>query len=84
MAAQNSNEIPDGMDFEQAFTRLGEVVQGLEIGGLPLNDATQLYEEGVFLAQICSRLLHRAELKVTDLKKSYADFSTEPPMDSHR
>ena len=81
MSAQEPNEILDGMPFEEAFIRLGEVVQGLETGGLPLDEATRLYEEGMALAQVCGRLLNRAELKVTELKNAYADFLAEPSLE---
>ena len=75
--AQDS--VPKGISFEEAFNRLGEVVQGLESGGLTLEQATQLYEEGMKLAQACNQLLSGAELKVTELKSAYSDFLAAQP-----
>ncbi len=41
--------------FEDAYRQLESVVQKLEAGGLPLEESIALYEEGMRLAQICSR-----------------------------
>lgn len=57
--------------FEEAFTRLEETVQKLEAGGLTLEEATRLYEEGMKLARQCNELLSATELKVSRLKTSY-------------
>ena len=43
------------VDFEEAFRQLEEAVQTLEEGGLTLAEATNLYEEGIRLAQLCSK-----------------------------
>ena len=60
--------------FEDAYRRLGETVQALESGSLSLDAATKLYEEGMHLVQLCSRLLGDAELKVTQLQTSYSGY----------
>jgi exodeoxyribonuclease VII small subunit len=60
--------------FEEAFTRLEETVRALESGGLTLEAATGLYEEGMRLVQLCNRLLSAAELKISQLKTSYPDL----------
>ena len=65
-----------GMSLEEAFNRLGEVVQSLESGGLTLRKATELYEDGINLAQVCNKLLNEAELRVTELKSSYSEYSS--------
>ncbi|MBM3946193.1 MAG: exodeoxyribonuclease VII small subunit [SAR202 cluster bacterium] len=57
--------------FEDAFTRLDETVKKLEAGGLTLEEATRLYEEGMKLARQCNELLSATELKVTRLQTSY-------------
>lgn len=69
--------LPKGMSFEEAFNRLGEVVQSLESGGLTLRKATELYEDGINLAQVCNKLLNEAELRVTELKISYSEYSSD-------
>ena len=65
--------IQEELSFEEAFDRLGETVQALESGGLTLNSATNLYEDGMRLVKLCNRLLSEAELKVTRLKDVYSE-----------
>jgi len=59
-------EIQD-MAFEEAFSELEEVVNRLEVGGLPLEDSLALFERGQALAAHCSELLDEAELKVKQI-----------------
>ena len=72
-------ESQDSPTFEEAYTRLSETVQALESGGLTLEAATNLYEEGMRLVQLCNRFLSTAELKVTQLKDVYADYLPHRP-----
>lgn len=55
--------------FEQALSRLDEIVRHLEKGDLPLSESLELYEEGTGLIGLCSKLLDEAEQKVVKLKK---------------
>lgn len=57
--------------FEAVFTRLEDTVQKLEAGGLTLDEATRLYEEGMRLARQCNELLSATEMKITRLQTSY-------------
>lgn len=66
----------ENLSFEEAFDRLGETVQALESGGLTLESATNLYEEGMRLVTLCNRLLGEAELKVTQLKDVHSERSS--------
>lgn len=56
--------------FEQAFTRLEEVVRQLEGGQLSLDRAIELYEEGMALSQLCDKMLQRAQLRISKLESS--------------
>ena len=67
--------------FEDAFNRLGEAVQALESGGLTLEEATKLYEEGMRLVQLCNRFLTTAELKVTELRHAQSDHLARKPLE---
>ncbi|MEE9285225.1 MAG: exodeoxyribonuclease VII small subunit [Dehalococcoidia bacterium] len=69
------------IDFEQAFERLEHTVQALEGGGLTLAQATNLYEEGMRLAKLCSLRLDTAELKITELQNAFLN-QVEGPMDA--
>jgi exodeoxyribonuclease VII small subunit len=62
--------------FEKLYARLEATVGKLEDGGLSLEDAIALYEEGMTLARQCQERLDEAEQKVTKLKES---FSNVPP-----
>jgi exodeoxyribonuclease VII small subunit len=61
----------ESLSFEQAFQRLQALVASLEQGGLPLDQTTSLYQQGMALVQHCNRLLSQAELKVTELRDSH-------------
>ena len=57
------------MSFEDALTRLDEIVRHLEKGDLPLSDSLSRYEEGTGLIASCSKMLDEAEQKVVKLRK---------------
>ena len=58
--------------FELLYSRLEETVGKLEQGGLPLEQAIALYEEGMAIAKQCQDQLEQAELKITRLRESFA------------
>ncbi len=58
------------MTFEQALTELGETLEKLETGELPLAEAIQLYERGMALAQHCNQQIDAAELRIKKLAPS--------------
>ena len=55
--------------FEDSLERLEKIVQELEGEGLSLEESLALFEEGMKLAQDCSRRLDAAEKKVSLLLK---------------
>ncbi len=73
MAKETNNSLP----FEQAFEKLEDSVQALEKGGLTLDQAVALYEEGMRLAKQCAQRLDGAELKITELQNA---FLNQPPL----
>jgi exodeoxyribonuclease VII small subunit len=58
--------------FETLYARLEERVGKLEDGGLSLEEAIAVYEEGMTLARRCQEQLDAAELKITKLKEAFA------------
>jgi exodeoxyribonuclease VII small subunit len=52
------------LSYEEAFDQLEQVLQALESGDLPLEQALSLYELGATLAAYCARKLDEAELRV--------------------
>ena len=69
------------LSFEEALDRLSQTVEALESGGLTLEKATGLYEEGMQLVQLCNQLLTRAELKITQLKDVYSEYLSQQPLE---
>ena len=67
--------------FEQAMTRLEEIVALLEKGEAPLEESLKLFEEGTGLMKQCSTLLDKAEQKVTKLTAGADGQPVEPPLD---
>lgn len=55
------------LKFEDALGRLQEIVQKLEAGDAPLEEAMAMFEEGAKLSALCYNTLDRAELKVKEL-----------------
>lgn len=53
--------------FEDSIRRLGEIVESLEGGDLPLEESLRLFEEGVRLARTSQSRLDRAERRVEEL-----------------
>ena len=54
--------------FEKDLTRLDAIVEALEAGDCPLDEALKLYEEGVALIRLCSDRLEKAEMSVKKLQ----------------
>ena len=58
------------VDFETALKKLESVVENLENGELSLEAALKQYEEGVRMADVCSKRLSEAEKRVEVLMKT--------------
>jgi exodeoxyribonuclease VII small subunit len=69
------------LTFEQAIRRLEEIVESLDGGELPLNDALGLFEEGVKLAGMCSAQLEEAQTRLKMLTKTDVGNATTEPLD---
>jgi exodeoxyribonuclease VII small subunit len=66
-------------DFEKALARLEEIVNLLEKGELALEEALQVFEEGVKISRFCSAKLEEAERKVEILLKDERGHLEERP-----
>lgn len=64
--------------FEECLQRLEEVVNQLERGEVPLEQALKLFEEGVQLSSSCRKELEEAEGKVEILLKQNGKLQAEP------
>ncbi|MGE3954588.1 MAG: exodeoxyribonuclease VII small subunit [Parachlamydiales bacterium] len=61
-----TKEIP----FEKAFARLEEILERMNSGEVPLDEALKLYEEADKLIGLCSERLTCAEQKIEKLVKN--------------
>lgn len=66
-AAKPANPPAEGQSFEASLARLGEIVEHLEGGELPLEESLRLFEEGVGLARAAQTRLDSAEKRVEEL-----------------
>lgn len=57
-------ENPQSSDFEQALTELEALVERLERGDLPLEEALSTFERGVELTRHCQSSLKAAQQRV--------------------
>lgn len=53
--------------FEDAIRRLGQIVEQLERGDLPLEASLGLFEEGIKLARLSQERLDRADKRIDEL-----------------
>ena len=65
------------VDFEQALADLEVIVDKLEHGELPLEEALRQFERGVALARVCQESLKQAEQKVEILLRKTPDAEPE-------
>ena len=56
--------------FEEALIRLEEIVEQLEGGDCPLEEAMKLYEEGIGLSALCGKKLEKARQKIMTLQEA--------------
>ncbi|MBA4495000.1 exodeoxyribonuclease VII small subunit [Paenactinomyces guangxiensis] len=68
----------ESLPFEKALERLEEVVELLEKGDAPLEQAIQLFDEGMKLAHICGKKLEWAEQKVEMLVNENDEWKKKP------
>lgn len=55
--------------FEQSIRRLEQIVEDLEQGDVPLDDALKMYEEGIVLSKACVEKLTQSEFRLKKLSK---------------
>jgi exodeoxyribonuclease VII small subunit len=66
------------LDFEQALRELESVVERLERGDLPLEEALRVFERGVDLTRQCQGALKSAQQRVDALMKRNGELEPEP------
>ena len=66
------------IDFEQALGELEAVVEKLEHGELPLEEALKQFERGIELTRTCQASLKQAEQRVEILLAQSPEATPEP------
>ena len=56
--------------FEEAIQQLEEITRQLERGSLSLDASIQAYEKGMYLGELCSKMLKRAERKLESIERN--------------
>jgi exodeoxyribonuclease VII small subunit len=70
--------------FEEAIRKLQELVEKLEKGDLPLEEALECFSEGIRTAQFCHKKLEDAENKVRMLLKDQQGEWKSAPFEPDR
>jgi exodeoxyribonuclease VII small subunit len=65
--------------FEDTLKKLEKIVEDLEKGDLPLDEALKKYQEGIELSRSCSQKLENARKKIDLLvKNKKGEFELKP------
>lgn len=67
------------LSFEEALMELEQTVAELESGNLSLDASLDLFERGRLLAEHCSLLLDKAQLRIEQLTEDGEIISLTPP-----
>jgi exodeoxyribonuclease VII small subunit len=70
------------ISFEEALKGLEAIVARLETGSLRLEEALEVFEEGVRLARICSKRLEEGEKRISILLRSENGELVERPFEA--
>ena len=60
------------LSYEQAFSRLEEIVEKMSSASVPLDELVKLYEEGMTLAAHCEKLLNGYDARMINLRERLA------------
>ncbi len=63
-----TNEEIKDLSFEDALSKLENIVRELEGGRIKLDDAVSAYEQAVALKQLCENKLEAARLKIEKIE----------------
>ncbi|MFH5184848.1 exodeoxyribonuclease VII small subunit [Paenibacillus sp. TAB 01] len=64
--------------FEQAMDKLEQIVALLESGDVPLEQAIELFQEGMKLSQLCGQKLEQVERKIEILMEQEGGLVKKP------
>lgn len=65
--------------FEEALKKLEKIVEDLEKGDIPLDEALKKYQEGIEISRACAQRLESAKKKIDILSKNKkGEFELSP------
>lgn len=73
-----SSMVKKSLRFEESLAELEQLVDRMEQGNLPLEDALKLFERGIELSRNCQKALKEAEQKVQILANETAEPTLKP------
>lgn len=73
-----NQETQTPQSFEAAIEKLENIVTRLESGDVPLEEAIDLFQEGMRLSQFCSQKLEQVERKIEMLMEDENGISRKP------
>ena len=65
-------------NFEKSLAELEQLVEAMEQGDLPLEEALKQFEKGISLAGNCQKALQNAEQKVKQLVEKNGELLEKP------
>lgn len=67
------------LTYEQAYSKLEEILNKLETNNASLDESLKLYEEGIKLYTTCNKLLDKAKFKISKFNEDQEleDFDLE-------
>ncbi|UHA72884.1 exodeoxyribonuclease VII small subunit [Paenibacillus sp. 481] len=68
----------DEFTFEQAIDKLEQIVAQLESGDAPLEEAIDLFQQGMELSKLCSQKLEQVERKIEMLTEQNGELKRQP------
>jgi exodeoxyribonuclease VII small subunit len=66
------------LNFEQAIDKLEQIVAMLENGDVPLEQAIELFQDGMKLSHLCSQKLEQVERKIEMLIEEDGGYGKKP------
>ncbi|MCM3340268.1 exodeoxyribonuclease VII small subunit [Paenibacillus sp. OSY-SE] len=76
--AKSEVEIMEELNFEAAMEKLELIVSQLEGGDAPLEQAIDLFQEGMRLSKFCSEKLQQVERKIEMLTEQNGELKRQP------
>jgi exodeoxyribonuclease VII small subunit len=78
VAQDSAQETRENLSFEQILAQLSQVVERLETGEIPLEQALSTFEQGVALSRLGAKRLDEAERRIEVLLREDQELVLRP------